>query len=443
MLKTISTQFDTVFRNPKYEAIATLWGFQTIRNALPEYSMSPIEISRRDTNHATVNFLRSLDQVTHAASWKKFLHTDELKKLVQSDQELTLDDAERIQTISGQFKKVEDNPKYSAIAELNGFASTNQNVAKLAKEIVQLKSSPLSNDVPPALANVTFNAKIVRETLDQYQDAHRAWEQTADNSEDAENARKVLMAIKEKHERANQNSNEQMKKLQGLIAQSIKKHQANDRNARGTVKLLDLNDDSDTGNQILSQLVISMRDMNTLRRQQQEAEKQWKKARNQSAEADKANKALMVITRNHEAAKQKSNEQMKMLKLLLNETTSSEDRYSADNAHKTVMLLDDRQQDEDQIVTLLQFSEKSDSQPAEVMLMQFEETPENEPAEVIVMQFQEDENGSGDVVLMQFEEVNGEPQEVVLMQFEDVIEQSNCEDHTTEADKSSSEKDSK
>jgi len=119
-LGTIAERLDQIGREGKYQKIADLWGFRTLRVALPEYAMEELPQAKRCVALNASELTGWLDRKGMGANWKAYLELDWLRERVREDG-ICPDDIGKLTTIYARFVDVEKNPAYEALTHRRPF----------------------------------------------------------------------------------------------------------------------------------------------------------------------------------------------------------------------------------------------------------------------------------------------------------------------------------
>jgi len=119
-LRAIAERLDQTGREGKYQKIADLWGFRTLRVALPEYAMEELPKAKRCVALNASELTRWLDRKSMGENWKAYLELDWLGERVREDG-ICPDDVAKLTTIHARFVDVEKNPAYEALTHRRPF----------------------------------------------------------------------------------------------------------------------------------------------------------------------------------------------------------------------------------------------------------------------------------------------------------------------------------
>ncbi len=220
-LAVVAAQFDTVANNPKFRAISGQWGFQAVNAAIGEYAMGPVQRSQRKVRNSSKQFDRSLQRLKPAPGWRKYLKANEVMRLAQSEEEMTSADEEILREIIRRYKEVSENEKYAKVARLHGFDQARRDLEELADGILQLKKPRSASNAAlarQALETVALDVKALRKACQDQSKMENSMLKLAPGSREADEAEKVLRAIKEGHDKAMADA---MERIEGLIKATL------------------------------------------------------------------------------------------------------------------------------------------------------------------------------------------------------------------------------
>ena len=246
-LQRVAARFETVAKNPKFKKIADLWGFQATRAALGEYAIEPVDRSKRQVRSNVTTLVESLDRVRTGGSWKKYFRTADINRIAQSKTKLAAADRDILRQIVKRLKEVSKKPEFEKVAKAKGFDATRKALESLEHEALKLDSSVArgrSADGKKVLVSMADILKDLRKASRYNRDAHQACAAMSSKTVADDSNGKLYLAAKEHLKQANDDANDRMKRLTGLIKNVLAENAKKQRNAEGgtTVTLMQFRD---------------------------------------------------------------------------------------------------------------------------------------------------------------------------------------------------------
>jgi hypothetical protein len=112
VLSLVESRFRQVHGDPQLQAIRDMRSFQSIHNLLSEFATDPIVKTQRRLQTSVATLDDSLSRLKDSAGWKKYLRTEELRRLATQSEQLELADQQRLREIMSVYDGVEKNPAY-------------------------------------------------------------------------------------------------------------------------------------------------------------------------------------------------------------------------------------------------------------------------------------------------------------------------------------------
>ena len=134
-LAKIADRFEKVAEKPEYKKIAAVRGFQTMRRGLREHVLPPTERQAHVLSASLPILTSALDRQRTGAGWKTFLKLEELKQLLDSEDEWQPEDLDKLVEILDRFEKVRRDPQYAVIARMRGFEVTYEALNALVESL--------------------------------------------------------------------------------------------------------------------------------------------------------------------------------------------------------------------------------------------------------------------------------------------------------------------
>jgi hypothetical protein len=143
-LASMAQRYETVANDARYKKISDLYGFATLHRGLQQYLVPPLERRGRLVLIGLLDFQLALNRHRTGPSWRKYFVLEELIPLLDSGNQWTPDESELLITIYERFEKINDDPQYEIVSEMNGFHEAHEALAAL----IMAMDEELADDEP-------------------------------------------------------------------------------------------------------------------------------------------------------------------------------------------------------------------------------------------------------------------------------------------------------
>jgi hypothetical protein len=252
ILKAIAKQFDAVKRNPDYSSISKLWGFKVAQVALPLYSESELDKQKKLLDGNLTSFVASLNRVKTGAGWKRHFQTDEVKRLASQTEKLDESQEDILKEIHKRYQEVEGNEQFKVISTYKGFADTKNSLRDIVAAMAKREQANRQQSVLKSITlrkGATGLERTVAATLKELaalksdcadESSAKAHAALADKvlqlagsdenekkrlARDASEAGEILQLAKDRHDKAMDETEENLRKILLILSASRKQKQ--------------------------------------------------------------------------------------------------------------------------------------------------------------------------------------------------------------------------